>query len=482
LNTTEEIAYGTQTSPLASGDGGLAYDTQTSPLASGVGGSEYASQTSLVQGPDLLLREAGSIEYAASNSPLGVRGLDFFSAAARLKGIITRTPLMLNHNLSRQYQCNVFLKREDLQVVRSYKLRGAFNMMSSLPIEQLLRGVVCASAGNHAQGFAYSCKKLKVHGVVFMPVITPNQKITQTKMFGEEWIDVKLVGDTFDDCAIAAKKYTEENALTFIPPFDDLKIAEGQGTVGIEILEDEPEVDFLFVPVGGGGLSAGVGTYFKTFSPKTTIVGVEPEGAPSMLEAIKAGHPVTLENIERFVDGASVKRVGDIIFPICREALDDMHLVPEGKVCSTILKLYNEDAIVVEPAGALSIAALDDYADVIKGKNVVCIVSGGNNDIDRMQEIKERSLQYEGLKHYFLIRFAQRPGALKEFVNDILGPNDDITRFEYMQKHNKETGPALVGIELKSKADYEALLQNLNKYHINFTAISKNDNVFGYLV
>src|SRR5665647_1058051 len=337
--------------------------------------------------------------------------LDFKEAAKRLKNVVYRTPLMLNHNLSKKYKANIYLKREDLQVVRSYKIRGAFNMMSSLPQKQLQKGVVCASAGNHAQGFAYSCKKLQVKGVVFMPVITPNQKITQTKMFGEEWIEVKLVGDTFDDCAIAAKQYTEENGLTFIPPFDDLKIIEGQGTMAIEILEDEPVVDFLFIPVGGGGLSAGVGTYFKTFSPKTTIIGVEPEGAPSMYEALKAGHPVTLENIERFVDGAAVKRVGDITFPICKEVLDDMHLVPEGKVCTTILKLYNEDAIVVEPAGALSIAALDDYADAIKGKNVVCIISGGNNDIDRMQEIKERSLRYEGLKHYFLIRFAQRPGA-----------------------------------------------------------------------
>ncbi len=201
-----------------------------------------------------------------------------------------------------------------------------------------------------------------------------------------------------------------------------------------------------------------------------------------MKKALEAGHPVTLDSIDRFVDGAAVKRVGDLTFSICKEVLDDMHLVPEGKICTTILKLYNEDAIVVEPAGALSIAALDDYADAIKGKNIVCIVSGSNNDIDRMQEIKERSLQYEGLKHYFLIRFAQRPGALKEFVNHVLGPNDDITRFEYMQKHNKETGPALVGVELQSPEDYEVLLRNMNKYNINFTELNKNDNLFGYLV
>lgn len=408
--------------------------------------------------------------------------LDFQAAAAKLKEVVNRTSLTYNHNLSRKYGCQVFLKREDLQVVRSYKLRGAYNMMSSLPKEQLERGVVCASAGNHAQGFAYSCKKLNAKGVVFMPIITPNQKVSQTKMFGEGFIEVKLVGDTFDDCAVAAKKYTAEHNMVFVPPFDDIRIIEGQGTVAVEILEDQPVIDFLFVPVGGGGLSAGVGSYFKTFSPKTKVIGVEPEGAPSMYEALKAGHPVTLENIERFVDGASVKRVGDITFSICKEVLDDMHLVPEGKICSTILKLYNEDAIVAEPAGALSIAALDDYAAEIKGKKVVCIVSGSNNDIDRMQEIRERSLQYEGLKHYFLIRFAQRPGALKEFVNHVLGPNDDITRFEYMQKHNKESGPALVGVELKSREDYDVLLRKMDRYHINYTELNKNDNLFGYLV
>jgi threonine dehydratase len=408
--------------------------------------------------------------------------LDFVSASLRLRKVVNRTPLTYNHSLSKKYQCNVFLKREDLQIVRSYKLRGAYNMMSSLPISQLQKGVVCASAGNHAQGFAYSCKKLNVKGVVFMPVITPKQKINQTKMFGEEFTEIVLVGDTFDDCAVAAKKYTEENQMTFIPPFDDPRIIEGQGTVGVEILEDQSDIDYLFIPVGGGGLSAGVGSYFKTYSPRTTIIGLEPEGAPSMFEALKQGHPVMLENIDRFIDGAAVKRVGDLTFSICKDVLDDMHLVAEGKVCSTILKLYNEDAIVVEPAGALSVAALDDYASVIKGKNVVCIISGSNNDIDRMPEIKERSLQYEGLKHYFLVNFAQRPGALKEFVNHILGPDDDITRFEYMQKTNKESGPALIGIELKSREDYDVLLANMIKFNIQYTELNKNDTLFGYVV
>jgi threonine dehydratase len=426
---------------------------------------------------------------------------DFKGAAERLKGIAVKTPLQYNLHLSRRYNCNVYLKREDMQVVRSYKLRGAYNLMKSLPNEQLQKGVVCASAGNHAQGFAYSCKTLNVKGVVFMPVITPNQKINQTKMFGEDNIEIKLFGDNYDECAVAAKDFTKANHMTFIHPFDDPRVIEGQATVGVEKLkqfnnefttEDKNNIyfpplgsdgiDYLFVPVGGGGLASGVGTYFRTYSPKTKIIGVEPEGAPSMYKAFEAGKPVTLNCIDTFVDGASVKRTGDLTYSICKEVLDDLRLIPEGRICTNIIKLYTQDAIVAEPAGALSISALDDFTDEIKGKNVVCVVSGGNNDIDRMQEIKERSLQYEGLKHYFLIRFAQRPGALKEFVNNVLGPDDDITRFEYIQKHNKETGPALVGIELKKKEDYDLLLDNLKKFHFHFTELKKDDNMFGYVV
>lgn len=416
------------------------------------------------------------------NSPAIDVNLNYQKAVERLQPVVNKTPLVFSHSLSRRYNCNVYLKREDLQVVRSYKLRGAYNMMSSLSEEQLKKGVVCASAGNHAQGFAYSCKKLGVKGMVFMPIITPQQKVQQTKFFGEDCIEIKLTGDTYDDCSLAAQEFTTKNALTFIPPFEHEKIIEGQATVGVEILEELSGIDYVFVPVGGGGLCAGVGSYFKTFSPQTKIIGAEPEGAPSMKAALEAGYPVTLQNIDRFVDGAAVKKVGELTFSICKNILDEMNLVAEGKVCSTILQLYNEDALVVEPAGALSIAALDDYSNEIKGKNVVCIVSGSNNDIDRMQEIKERSLQYEGLKHYFLIRFAQRPGALKEFVNHVLGEDDDIVRFEYVQKHNKETGPALVGIELKSKVDYQSLLDNLKKYQINYTELNKDDNLFGYIV
>jgi len=408
--------------------------------------------------------------------------LNYSAAKERLKKIVNRTPLQKNNNLSRRYKANVYLKREDLQIVRSYKLRGAYNMMSTLSAETLKQGVTTASAGNHAQGFAYSCKKLHAKGIIFMPIITPKQKVNQTMMFGEDNIEIVLVGDTFDDCAIAAKQYTEAHGMTFIPPFDDYRIIEGQATVGMEILEDLDDIDYLFVPVGGGGLSSGVGSYFKANSPQTKIVGLEPEGAPSMTEAFKAGHPVILASIDKFVDGAAVKRVGDITYGICKEVLTEMHLVPEGKICTTILKLYNEDAIVAEPAGALSIAALDDYAGVIKGKTVVCIISGSNNDIDRMPEIKERSLQYEGLKHYFLVRFAQRPGALREFLNHVLGPQDDITRFEYIQKTNKESGPALVGLELQNRNDYTGLIARMHQYNIDFTELNKNDTLFGYLV
>lgn len=418
---------------------------------------------------------------------INLPALDIDGAIKRLKTVVTHTPLQLNANLSRKYNCQVYLKREDLQIVRSYKLRGAYNMMSQLSPQQLTNGVVCASAGNHAQGFAYSCNKLKVKGVVFMPTSSPQQKVTQTKMFGAEFVEVKLVGDIFDDTAVAAKAYTLEKGMTFIPPFDHTSIIAGQATVGVEILEDivsmtSASIDYLFLPVGGGGLTAGVGTYFKQKSPSTKVIGLEPEGAPSMFWALKSGGPVELDKIDKFVDGAAIKRVGDITYQFCAAVLDDMKLVPEGKICTTILDMYNEEAMVVEPAGALSIAALDYYAEEIKGKTIMCIVSGGNNDIARMQEIKERSLIYEGLKYYFLIRFAQRPGALKEFLNKVLGPHDDITRFEYIQKHNKESGPALVGLELKSKKDYVQLMENMQRFQINFNEINKDDNIYGYLI
>lgn len=408
--------------------------------------------------------------------------IDINKAHLRLKNVVLKTPLQFHRKLSTKFDAEIYLKREDLQVVRSYKIRGAYNLISSLSAEEQARGVVCASAGNHAQGVAFSCAALKIQGVIYMPAITPKQKINQVKMFGGEWIETVLVGDTFDACQEHALQFCHDHKRTFVPPFDHPLIIEGQGTVGKEILEEIDQIDFVFAPVGGGGLSAGIGQYLRTYSPKTKLIGVEPLGAPSMKQALAHGTPVVLDTIQRFVDGAAVKRVGDVPFAICKDVLTDMVLVPEGKICSVILQLYNEDAIVAEPAGALSIAALDQYADQLRGKKVVCILSGGNNDIDRMQEIKERSLLYEGLKHYFIVRFAQRPGALKEFVNHILGPNDDIVRFEFIQKHNKETGPALIGIEVKAPGDYHNLVQRMNERALNYTEVNQNENLFEYLV
>jgi threonine dehydratase len=408
--------------------------------------------------------------------------LKFEHARERLKEVVIKTPLQFNRHLSERYHCEVYLKREDLQVVRSYKLRGAYNLISSLSDTERKRGVVCASAGNHAQGVAFACRELGIEGVIYMPAITPKQKINQVRMFGGSQVEIVLTGDTFDACQKEALAFCQQANRVFIPPFDHLKVMEGQGTMAAEMLEDLSGIDFLFLPIGGGGLCAGVGQYFHLYSPSTRLIGVEPQGAPSMTQALALGHPVRLENITNFVDGASVQQVGSLTFPYCRDTLYDMLLVPEGKVSTTLLELYTKDAIIAEPAGALSIAALEQYASFIKGKRVVCILSGGNNDIDRMQEIKERSLLYEGLKHYFIVRFAQRPGALKEFVNHVLGPNDDIVRFEFIKKHNKETGPALIGIEVKNTEDYQELMARMDAHQINYTQVNPDENLFEYLI
>ncbi|MXV17186.1 threonine ammonia-lyase IlvA [Hufsiella ginkgonis] len=408
--------------------------------------------------------------------------LDFESAKKRLNGIVNRTPLVYNHGLSLKYNCEVYLKREDQQIVRSYKIRGAYNMISSLSAAQLEKGIVCASAGNHAQGVAFSCRRLGIKGIIFMPEITPKQKVKQTAMFGDSSIEIVLTGDTFDDCQQEALAYAAAHEMAFIPPFDDRRIVAGQGTVGMEIAEDLPGADLVIVPVGGGGLASGVGHYLKSFNPSISILGVEPEGAPSMKAAFDAGEPVTLPEISRFIDGAAVKRVGALTYVLAKEVLDEVLLVPEGKVCSAILKLYNEDAIVAEPAGAMSVAALDLCKDLLPGKKVVCVISGGNNDIDRMQEIKERSLLYEGLKHYFIVRFPQRPGALKLFVNHVLGPHDDITRFEFIKKTERESGPALVGIELKSSDDYASLVQRMQAHRFDYKELNRDQTLFEYLV
>jgi len=403
-------------------------------------------------------------------------------AAENLKGVAERTPLQKNLALSEKYQCDVYLKREDLQPVRSYKIRGAYNKIKSLSKESLAKGVICASAGNHAQGFAYACNLLGIRGTVYMPSTTPKQKVEKVKFFGKNNVSVVLNGDTFDDSFKSSMKACEEEGMTFVHPFDDHRVMEGQGTVGLEILEDTNDIDYLLLPVGGGGITSGTGSYFKQKSPKTKIIAIEPEGAPSLQEALKKGAPVELSKIDKFVDGAAVQRVGTNTFDVMKDVVDEVVLVPEGKVCSTILQLYNEEAIVVEPAGSLAIAALDFVQDKIKGKKVVCLVSGSNNDIVRMQEIKERALIYEGLKHFFSVRFPQRPGALKEFVNEVLGPKDDISRFEYVKKNAREAGPALIGVELTDPKDYKGLIHRMEKYGINYTVINEDPDLFQYFI
>ncbi|PVW14645.1 threonine ammonia-lyase IlvA [Marixanthomonas spongiae] len=408
---------------------------------------------------------------------------EIYEARERIKDVVVHTPLMKNENLSKEFSAQVFLKREDLQPVRSYKLRGAYNKIVSLSAEEQSKGVVCASAGNHAQGVAYACHKLNIKATIFMPVTTPPQKTKQVKLFGKDKVEIVLKGDTFDESSQEANCFCQKIGAIFIHPFDDEKVMAGQGTIGLELLEDtKTPIDYLFLPIGGGGLASGVSTVFKQLSPPTKIIGVEPAGAPSMTNSIKKGVNTTLGNIDKFVDGASVKRVGEKTFEICKDSLEDIILVPEGKICTTILRLYNEEAIVVEPAGALTIAALDFYQEKIKGKNVVCVVSGSNNDITRTEEIKERSLLYEELKHYFLVQFPQRPGALKEFMNDILGPNDDIAYFQYSKKNNKETGPVIVGVELKNKHDLFYIEEKLTAKKFTYQYLNGNKDLFTHLI
>lgn len=400
-----------------------------------------------------------------------------------LKDVVVHTPLQKNDYLSEKYGASIYLKREDLQHVRSFKLRGAYYKIKKIENEARQTGVVCASAGNHAQGVAYACAHLKIHAKIFMPKTTPRQKIDQVRMFGREYAEIILAGDTFDDSAKSAITYCEENEMIFIHPFDDLDVIAGQGSVAVEFMNDiEEPVDFVFGSIGGGGLISGVSSYVKNISPNTKVIGVEPAGAGSMKAAFAEGAPVRLPSIDKFVDGAAVQLVGQDTYQICKQLVDDIVLVPEGKVCTAILNLYNKHAIVAEPAGALSVAALDLYANEIKGKSVVVIISGGNNDIDRMPEIKEKSLIYEGLLYYFIVNFPQRAGALRQFLSEVLGPTDDIVHFEYTKKNNKESGPALVGIEVNSSADYPSLLERMRSNGFEYKEVNNDSTLFGLLV
>ena len=379
---------------------------------------------------------------------------DIQKAASTIKEVAMVTPLMNSIRYSRRYDANILLKREDLQRVRSYKIRGAFNKISSLTKEELAKGVVCASAGNHAQGVAFACNHLRIEGTIYMPSVTPKQKIEQTQMFGGDYVKIVLEGDTFDDSSKAAMETCTSEGKVFVHPFEDPKTIEGQGTIGLEIFEQtDVPIDYIFVAIGGGGLASGLCGAMKALSPKTKIIGIEPAGAPSMLSSIQNNKNTEVFDIDKFIDGAAVQKVGDLNFDI-----------------------------VVEPAGALTLAALEFYKDKIKGKNVVCIVSGSNNDITRTAEIKERALLYADLKHYFIVRFPQRAGALKQFVGEVLGPNDDITHFEYSKKSSRENGPAVVGIELKDKKDLESLISRMKALNFFGDYLNDKPDLFQFLV
>jgi len=393
------------------------------------------------------------------------------------------TPLQRNERLSEQYDANVYFKREDLQPIRSFKLRGAYHKIYKLSDAERKLGIVCASAGNHAQGVALACNKLGIKGTIFMPVPTPKQKLNQVRMFGGENIETRLVGDTFDDAYAAAQLFKDQSNSIFIHPFEDKDVVIGQATLALELIEQAQDpIDYILVPIGGGGLISGVLHVFKTLSPNTKVIGIEPEGAPAMQQSLENGKNTELNRIDPFVDGAAVRKVGDDAYDLCDKYLDKLVLVSEGKICQSILKLYNREAIVVEPAGAMSTASLKMIGEEIKGKNVVCLICGGNNDITRMAEIKERALLEAKLLHYFIVRFPQRAGALKEFVADVLGPKDDITFFEYSKKNNRSNGPAVVGIELKNPDDFDPLVKRMKSKGFYGDYINNKPDLFQFLI
>lgn len=408
-------------------------------------------------------------------------------AATRLYGVSVRTPLQRNDRLSEATGAQVWLKREDLQPVRSYKLRGAYNLISQLPTREREAGVIAASAGNHGQGVAWSCATLGIKGRIFVPSTTPRQKRDRMRALGGEWVELVVTGDTYDEAAAAARQAAEASGATMVPAFDDIRTAAGQGTVVREVVEQLGHVpDVLLVPVGGGGMLAGCAAWLANH-PGTRIVGVEPSGARCMAAAIAEGHPVALQGIDTFVDGAAVARAGDVTFPLVQEAGVELVHVPEGEVCTEMLAMYQTDGIIAEPAGALAAASLrsathSPAVTVEPGQDVVVVVSGGNNDVSRYAEIVERSLIQEGRKHYFLVSFPQEPGALRRFLDEVLGPDDDIAYFEYVKRSNREIGPALVGIELGDPASYRALLERMSTSGIQTEVVNPDSPFYRLLV
>jgi threonine dehydratase len=405
------------------------------------------------------------------------------AASGRLAGVADRTPLQLNARLSAATGAHVWLKREDLQLGRSYKVRGAYNLISQLHAAERAAGAVCASAGNHGQGVAIACRALGVHGRVYVPGTTPRQKRQRILALGGSWVTLVVEGDTYDAAARAAEDYASVTGATLVPAFDAEATIVGQATLAVEVLDQLGSVpDTVVVPVGGGGLLAGVGAWFAEMSPGTRLVGVEPAGAPSMAAALAAGHPVELSQMDTFVDGAAVQRVGDVTFPMVRDCGAEMVSVPEGLICTEMLDLYQIDGVIAEPAGALATAALSGLVDVKPGSTVVCLLTGGNNDVSRYAEVIERSLLHQGLKHYFLVEFPQEPGALRRFLDDVLGPDDDIVLFEYVKRDNRETGAALTGIELGSPHGLPGLLDRIAASPLTIQHVAPGTTAYRFLV
>ncbi|MBI2702316.1 threonine ammonia-lyase [Mycobacterium gordonae] len=425
-----------------------------------------------------------SAELSQNPRELPLSAADIDGAAKRIAPVVTPTPLQYSDRLSEITGANVYLKREDLQVVRSYKLRGAYNLLVQLSDEELAAGVVCSSAGNHAQGFAYACRSLGVHGRIYVPAKTPKQKRDRIRYHGREFIELIVGGSTYDLAAAAARDDVARTGATLVPPYDDLRTMAGQGTIAVEILDalgDEP--DSVVVPVGGGGCIAGITSYLAERTSNTAVLGIEPAGAAAMMAALAAGEPVTLEHVDQFVDGAAVARAGTLTYAALAAAGDMVSIttVDEGAVCTAMLDLYQNEGIIAEPAGALSVAGLLE-ADVEPGSTVVCLISGGNNDVSRYGEVLERSLVHLGLKHYFLVDFPQEPGALRRFLDEVLGPNDDITLFEYVKRNNRETGEALVGIQLGSAADLDGLLGRMRATEMHVETLLPGSPAYRYLL
>jgi threonine dehydratase len=409
---------------------------------------------------------------------------DIDGAVQRISGLVARSPLQLSERLSEATGARVFLKREDLQTVRSYKLRGAYNLLMQLSEDEIAAGVVCSSAGNHAQGFALACRSMGIRGRVYVPAKTPKQKRDRIRYHGGEFIELIAVGSTYDQAAAAALEDVARTRATLVPPYDDPRTMAGQGTIAAELLEQlDGEPDLVIVPVGGGGCIAGITTYLAERTTSTSVLGVEPAGAAAMIAALAAGEPVTLDHVDQFVDGAAVNRAGTLTYAALAAAGDMVSIttVDEGAVCTAMLDLYQNEGIIAEPAGALSVAGLLE-AEIEPDTTVVCLISGGNNDVSRYGEVLERSLVHLGLKHYFLVDFPQEPGALRRFLDEVLGPGDDITLFEYVKRNNRETGEALVGIELSSAVDLDGLLARMRASDIHIEALEPGSPAYRYLL